>query len=423
VAVVVTLSLPGDITVEVWFGVDYVTDLFTLNDPVQGELDNATYTLGGVIASDVTADVVSASISRGRRSQLSTTVNAGSLSIELDNSDRKYDPTNATGPYYDKIVPGRRVRISAAGEPLFDGRVDDWDYDYPTNRTSTATIVATDALGLLGRRWLNNWTTTAGQVASQRIDDVLDRLEVAFGANRDLVGGLTTFQADVINTRTNALNYLETVVDSDGPGLATFFAARDGVLTFRDRHTTLNQFEVAATFSDQDVVGYLPMDGIEVSYGSELLYNRVSVTREGGTEQLASSTSSRNKYGTREIGFSGLLMADDDQALQMAKGLLGIYKQPELRVERLVVDTHLLEGDDRARVLRLELSDIVYVIWTPSQTGSTVTRAAQIIGIEQSLTPDSHVVSFTFADVDDLRSFLQLDTNIFGVLDEGVLAF
>lgn len=420
-----SLELPGDVEVEVWFGVDVVTDLFTLNDPVQGELDNATYTLGGVTSSDVTGDVISASISRGRKSQLSTTTNAGSLSITLDNSDRKYDPENTASPYWEKILPGRRVRITAAGEPLFDGRVEDWDYDYPTNRTSVATITATDALGQLARRYINNFTGTAGQVASERIDDVLDRLEVAFGANRDLVGGQTTLQADAITTRTNAFNYLETVVESDGPGLATFFAARDGVLTFRDRHTTLNEFYIVCTFSDQDVPGfnYLPFDGIEVSYGSELLYNRVSVTRNGGTEQVAYSTTSYNRYGVREVGFSGLLMNSNDQALQMANGLLGIYKAPELRVERLVVDTHLLEGNQRATVLSLELSDIVTVLWTPSQVGDPVTRFCQIIGIEQNLTPDSHVVTFNFADVSATRTFFQLDSNALGVLDDGPLAF
>ena len=41
------------------------------------------------------------------------TFSAGTLSLTLDNWDRRFDPTNAAGPYYGLLLPMRRIRVSA----------------------------------------------------------------------------------------------------------------------------------------------------------------------------------------------------------------------------------------------------------------------------------------------------------------------
>ena len=45
-------------------------DFLTLNDPVKGELGNASYPLAGDVLTDVTSDVRSVRIRRGRSNEL-----------------------------------------------------------------------------------------------------------------------------------------------------------------------------------------------------------------------------------------------------------------------------------------------------------------------------------------------------------------
>jgi DNA helicase HerA-like ATPase len=52
-------------TVEVTFTASPF-DSFTLDDPVRGVLDNSNFTLGGEVFEDITADVLSVAVTRGK---------------------------------------------------------------------------------------------------------------------------------------------------------------------------------------------------------------------------------------------------------------------------------------------------------------------------------------------------------------------
>jgi hypothetical protein len=60
--------------------------------------------------SDITSYVRSVSISRGK-DELLDGFSAGSVSIELDNRDRRFDPLFTSSPYNGDIVPRREVRV------------------------------------------------------------------------------------------------------------------------------------------------------------------------------------------------------------------------------------------------------------------------------------------------------------------------
>ena len=414
-----SLELPGDIQVLVYFDLSSIgaVDAFTLDDAIKGELDNVTYTLAGDTATDITHQVISANVSRGRRSQLDFDIPAGTATVVVDNSDRDFDPQYPSSPYAGNIVPGKRIRISAAGQPIFDGLIEDWNYSYSRRRAAEAVITATDALGVLARKSFLEHTTTAAQTASQRINAELNRAEVGFPANRDISGGFSVLQGDLVTWGSNVLNYLQLVARSD---LGALFAARDGVLTFRDRRSTLNPTP-AVTFSDTDDTA-VDIDDIEIAYGSELLANRVQVDREGGIEQTSTDQDSIDAYGVRTLSLGGLLVNSDAQSADIADYLLGIYKQPEYRFERIVSDSHLLEGAQRAAVVGLELQDVVAVEFTPSAFGDQVVKAAIVLGVEHRISQDAHEVTLHLGSADE-TSYLILDDPIFGQLDNNVLAF
>jgi hypothetical protein len=100
---------------------------FILDDPVQGVLDNTTYTLGGTLFYDVSDDVLSVSVNRGKSRQLDK-FTSGNAAIKFINQDRVFDPLNASSPYFGQIIPRRTVRITTSGSAVFYGVVDDWNF-------------------------------------------------------------------------------------------------------------------------------------------------------------------------------------------------------------------------------------------------------------------------------------------------------
>lgn len=99
--------------------------------------------------SDITNDVRSISISRGRTSELST-YSPGSVTMVLANGSRAYDPANTAGPYYGLLKPRRRVQVLLAGTVVFTGFVAAWLLEWPeAGKDATATCTATDGFDVL----------------------------------------------------------------------------------------------------------------------------------------------------------------------------------------------------------------------------------------------------------------------------------
>lgn len=406
----------------------------------KGKLDNVAAILAGNISTDVTSLVNRVGISRGRPSQVFADIPAGIATVQFNNEDRAFDPTFEGLPlvdsdgnpltdedgetlyslppsdYMGNILPGKRFDIRAGGVTIYSGIVEDWNFDYEVSGRSVAFAELGDALAQLARAEFDAWTATAAQTAGPRITAALDRSEVNFTANRSIDTGVSTLQGDSVTWGSNVLNYLQLVTRSD---LGYLYAARDNVVTFRDRHANLNA-TAAVTFSD-DGTG-VPFSAIEANYGAERLFNRVGIDREGGTLQTASDATAQTAYGPRSLTQSGLLLDSDTQSLAMANYLLGIYSQPELRVSSLSVGLAALTSAQQASVLALDITSLVSVTFTPNGLGAAVERTCIVEGISHDITPDSHFVTLHLGDA-DRRSVLQLDDTVFGRLDANVLAF
>jgi hypothetical protein len=337
--------------------------------------------------------------------------------VQLNNEHRIYDPSYTASPVYPNVVPGKRVTIATNGVPIADGQVEDWNLEYEPSGRSIAYAECVDALGALALAEFDEWTSTAGQTAGPRLAAILDRPEVGFTANRALDTGVSVLQGDEVSWGSNVLNYAQLVTNSD---LGRLFASRDGVLTFKDRHAELNDGTVVDFADDGTGVGY---SAIEVTYGTELLYNRVGIERQGGTDQTVTDATSVAAYRARSFTQRGLLQNSDAQTLDMANYLLGIYKTPELRVSSLTVQLHGLDDADQAAVVGLDIANVISVTFTPNRLGDAVQRTCIIEGIRHDIGPDYHEVTLSLGDT-DRRSFLTLDDSIFGALNgANVLAF
>jgi hypothetical protein len=391
-------------------------DFFTLNDSTKGLL-NSVYGLGGLVPvfTDVTEYVASVSVNRGKSRELDR-YTAGNANVLLHNDSRIFDPFNEAGIYYGNIAPRKRIIIETNGIRSFSGFIDDWDFTYEISGKSFATVSALDGFMLLSAAELDTFTTIS-QLSSDRINVILNRPEVNWAdANRSIETGFTTLQADIVPQTFNALGYLQLVEQTENGML---FMNRSGLVTFKNRGTRPDS--TAIIFADDSTVGAIRYTNIGVIYGSENLYNRVTVTRLNGLEQTADSTASQTAYGIASINLDGLLLTTDTEALALANYLVGLYDEPELRISEITVNLHDKTSEEISKLISSEIGDTVQVRFTPNQIGSAIAQNAIIIGIAQSIEIDQHKVTYTLATIESY-SFI-LDDLTYGLLDSGLLAY
>jgi hypothetical protein len=298
---------------------------------------------------------------------------------------------------------------------VFYGYVDDWNLSYSTDGLSTCRLDGSDAFTILSQQVLTGGTATS-QLTGARFNAILDRPEIEWPASaRTIEAGQQTLQADVIEAGTNVLEYLQLVNNSE-PG--AFFVGAEGNITFVDRSDAISSSGLPV-FSD-DGTG-IPFVELNVVYGSELLYNRVIVSRLNGGTAIADDSDSQNAYGITVLEQDGLLVADDSDAISLALFLLGQYSEPEYRFESLGVALEDLSGPNVAAVLGLELGDVVEVRFTPNGIGTQIDKYARVIRVDHDIRPASHRLIFGFQTL-DYASFI-LDDNEFGKLDTGRLGF
>jgi hypothetical protein len=189
---------------------------------------------------DISQDVVSVSVNRGKDPQQDT-FNAATCSVQLNNETRNYDPDYGPSPYQGQIVPTGSVRIFANDQIIFTGFITDWNFAYSPNGESIAEIVASDAFWNLNNQKLTGYTPTQ-ELSSERILDVLLQPEVGGTAVwpsslRNISLGVATVGDYEVTDGTNALSYLQEVEKSE-PG--RLFVDKSGRLVFRSRNNDLN---------------------------------------------------------------------------------------------------------------------------------------------------------------------------------------
>jgi hypothetical protein len=389
-----------------------VGDYFTLDDTTKGVLDNATYVLGGDVLVDLTDRVRSVQVKRGRNLQLGR-FTAGAANVTFDNRDRYLDPLYTSSPYNGSIVPGKQVQIEHLSFPMFTGNVADWNLSYDIGGDSTAEASCTDGLASIANQVVTAGTATA-QLTGARIGAYLTDVGWSTTA-RALSAGQATLGADVIDANTNAITYLTAAVDSD-PG--ALFVGKTGLMTFRDRND-LQSFTSGATFGPSAI----PFVGIQVQYGAETLYPTVIVNYWGGTavaQVTSTDATAASLYGNADLTVDTLLGSNTD-ASALAGYLLGRYANPVYRVESLTVALHGITTAQVTSVLNLELGDMILLDgWTPNGVGSAISQYLTIEGIEHQADPAAHFVTFTLSQA---QASFQLDSAIFGVLDEDRIGF
>jgi len=393
---------------------------FILDDPIRGQLDNTEFTLSGAKFFDITDRVQRVTISRGKSQSLNRN-NAGIAAVNVDNTDRLFDPLYEDGLYYGQLVPRREVRITADDFPVMIGFIEDFDLTYQPSSVSQARIDVADAFSTLTNSQLSNFTPPT-ELSGARINRVLDRPEVAWPANRRSIdtGNSSLLNAEV-EAGFNALSYLQLVESSE---YGNVFIAKDGRFTFKQRNTIPNP--IAICFTDDPtatIYNPIPFIDLNVVYGSENLYNRIDLENDDVVpiQSFAEDIASQNLYGVRAYSQSGLLVGQQAQLQFLADFLLARFSQPQYRFEALTVNLDVLTEEQRNLVFGLEIGDLVEVQFTPSGIPPAIQQFSRVIGINQEWDPANKRIRFALEKLD--FSLFILDDPLLGILDDDRLSF
>lgn len=388
---------------------------FRLDDSLQGVLDNTSFFLAGPLFYDVTNLVQSVAIQRGKNRQLDQ-YDQGLANVVFNNNLRTFDPEYALSPYFGQIIPKRQIRISSGGIVQFFGLIDDWNLLYAPNGDSTAAAACSDALSSFATQTIGT-RTNAVQQSGDRVSTILSLPEINWPTDqRSIETGQMQLGADIIPDNTNALTYLRLIEQSE-PG--SFFIAKNGWVTFKDRIAAPTSTGI--TLAD-DNTG-IPYQSIKVQYGSELLANEVVVESAiTSTQATATDLNSIEEYGIFNLTRTGLLINNNADLTSLASFYAAKFAQPEYRFESVEILLDELTDTQTTNLLNLELGDVVQIKFTPNRIAPAISKYAEVIRIDNSVTLENHVMSLGFATLD--FALLVLDDPIFGKMDSNnALAF
>lgn len=318
-------------------------------------------------------------------------------------------------PFYGLIKPNVGISIKTETYGRIKGFIKDWNLMYDVSGESTAIAVGADGFSFLAQQETSSDLTPPEQSAGNRIGYVLSQPDVSWpygGPSWTLdTTGTRQVQSHTISKGTNILEYAQLVERTEG---GFFFVNHDGVIEFQK-----NGYESLGNVLLTDDGTDIPYQGVEIVYGSELLYNVVNYTRLGGTLQATDSPTSIADYGTSVLEEDGLLFVDDASTLTAALVKLAKYEEPEYRFDSVTIFLNALSNADQQRVLALDLCSIVQVRLTPNSVGTGITKYARIIGISEKLEIDGHTVTLKLETLDN--EVLTLDSDVSGLLDYNVL--
>ena len=370
---------------------------------------------------DVSSQVDGVTTMRGRNAQADV-FQTGTLTLRIVDQNGDFNPQNPSGPYFGLLTPLRKVQITGTYNgteyPMFSGFITGYTTTTPKMATDVVytTITAVDAFRLFQNSQITNVTLAApGDLPGERVNAILD--EIAWPPSmREIQYGDTIFQADPGTPRT-ALQALQTATISEYGAL--YINAR-GSLELNDRAFCISSQAIPpVVFND---------DGTQITYFNAVwrlddtqVYNSASITRIGGTAQLAQDQDSIDEYFIHSYNQQNLVMDTDAAALNYAQAYVASRKDTQTRCDAIELDLYT-DNYNAGILAALELDFFDPVEITTNQPGnSTLQQTLQVFGVQHRVTPNSWKTTFT--TLEPIIDGFILDSTLYGVLDTSVLAY
>ena len=386
-----------------------------------GILDTNVLADSAAVIVDVSNVVDTIQTNRGRNAQADQ-FQTGTLTMRIVDQNGDFNPQNTSGPYYGLLDPMRKVQITATYAsttyPIFSGFITSYTTTTPKNadEVTYTTITAVDAFRLAQNAQIATVAgATAGDLSGTRVNQILDQIGWP-SSMRDVDAGLTTLQADPGTARTS-LAALNTVTLSE---YGAFYVDATASLVFQDRNVTAASIGGTPTvFNDNGTaIGYF---NAVWRLDDTLVYNAASITRTGGTAQLATDAASIAKYFTHSYNQQNLLMQTDADALNYAQAYVASRKETSIRCDAITLDLYT-DNYNAGIIAALDLDFFDPITITTNQPGSsTLTKTLQVFGVAMAITPNSWKTTLT--TLEPIIDGFILDSSLYGLLDTGVLAY
>ena len=360
--------------------------------------------LGTNVLADAAAVIVDVSdrinrieTNRGRTA-LSDIFQTGSMTLRIVDQNGDFNPQNPSSPYFTFLTPMKKVQITATYNsityPVFSGFITSYVTTYPENsgfdEVAITTIQAVDAFRLAQLAQISTVTgSSAGDLSGTRINEILDEIDWP-QSMRDIDAGLTTLQADPGTNRT-ALQALITATESE---YGAVYVDATGSFVFQDRDVTVASIAGTPTLFADDGTG---IDYFDASWilNDVLVFNKATITRVGGTAQVAFNQASIDKYFLHSYFLDSLLMESDAVALDYARAYVASRQETSIRCDAIVLDLYTPNYDPGVvAALDLDFFDPITVL-TTQPGGSTIEKTLQIFGVRMNITPNSWKTTFT----------------------------
>lgn len=213
-------------------GIHVYVDDMRLEDP--SVTDNLAVLAPG---EDVTPDDLDGGITvaygRDQSRQLSPTA-VGTMTLNLNNSERTYSPENVVSPLAGNFDPAREAKMTAvfAGQvfPVFRGLLDDYTVN-ASRADRSVSLSFLDGMALLQGTNLSTPLYT-GIRTGQAVGIILDA--IGWTGPRDIDPGATYIPYWWVEG-TDGISAMADLTHSEGPP-AVAYVAPDGTFIFRDRH-------------------------------------------------------------------------------------------------------------------------------------------------------------------------------------------
>lgn len=410
------MTLP-QIRVDVGFTTEGTGNVFTVGHPTLGQV--GVVPIGApTIWTDVTDYVRSWSTRRGAGKGDDPTLryDPGTCTVEFNDGDRRFDPSNLAGPYVSvgitEVEPMRRVRIRAVWNgvtyPIFYGYANDWVPSYQGNSWTYTTLTATDASKVFAAIDRDaSLSAGAGEDSGARIGRILD----AYGwssTDRVIATGDTTLQATDLSG--NMLAEMQLVQDTEQGDL--YVDAQNRVV-FRNRLAMLEDARSntsQATFGDGGYVatGEIPYADAIQSTPDDTLVNSISATRVGGAEQTAVDAVSVGRYLTKSHGRDDLIMQTDSIASQWANWIKYQFSTPVRRFARIEFNTPAPEAEGAfwPAMLGRDFGDRITVVRRPAGGGDPIERDCFVRGVEHQSDGAAWTSAFVLQGADRYSFFV-----------------
>ena len=370
---------------------------------------------------DVSDQVNRVETSRGRNA-LSDQFQTGALTLRIVDQNGDFNPQNVTGPYYNLLTPMKKVQITATFNsvtyPIFSGFITSYVTTYPKDAEEVAytEIRAVDAFRLAQNAQISTVTgATAGDLSGTRINQILDEIDWP-ATQRDIDAGLTTMQADPGTNRT-ALQALTTVSTSEYGAL---YVDASNNFVFQDRALTVSSIGATPTVFADNGTGIVYSDASWI-LNDTLIFNKSTITRSGGTAQVASNQASIDKYFLHSYFLDNLLMQTDAVALDYALAYTASRAETSIRCDAITLDLYTPNYDTGVvAALNLDFFDPITII-TTQPGGSLLEKTLQIFGVRMNISPNSWKTTFT--TLEPVIDGFIIGNVDYGILDTSVLSY